>query len=110
AELTSSYIGCEYWAVELENHLLSDAEENQIPPEQRPPFAIVLFNPSETYDARISVFSGPDEHAEAVVSRTVGTDIPQPGMDLVTVESRVLGPRGQELFKVDGAIDNIVLP
>lgn len=110
AELTSSYIGCEYWAVELENHLLSDAEENQIPPEQRPPFAIVLFNPSETYDARVSVFSGPDEHAEAVVSRTVGTDIPQPGMDLVTVESRVLGPRGQELFKVDGAIDNIVLP
>lgn len=110
AELTNSYIGCEYWAVELENHLLSDSETNPLPEDRRPPFAIVLFNPSETYDARISVFSAPDVHAEAVGSRTVGSDIELPGIDFVTVESRVLGPRGQELFKIDGPIDNIVLP
>jgi len=110
AELTNSYIGCEYWAVELENHLLSDSRSNPLPPDRRPPFAIVLFNPSETYDARVSVFSEPNVHAEAIGSRIVGTDIPLPGIELVTVESRVLGPRGQELFKIEGPINSIVLP
>lgn len=110
AELTNSYIGCEYWAVELENHLLVDPEGSSITDDTRPPFAVVLSNPSETYDARVTVYSRDGELASAIESRTVGSDNPLPGEELVTVHSEVLGPSGQWLFAVDGPIDNIVLP
>lgn len=110
AEATNSYIGCEYWAVELENHLLNDNEDRPLSPDERPPFAIVLSNPSPDFDARISVYADEGVFAEAVASREVGADIQLPGNDLVTVESEVLGPNGQQLFTIDGPIDNIVLP
>jgi len=109
ADATGSYIGCEYWAVELENHLLDDAG----PPEtndERAPFAIVLANTSETYDAHISVYTGEDEFAQAVGARTVeSTEFN--GIDLVTVHSEVLGPRGNRLYgPISGDIDRLILP
>ncbi|MEZ4458853.1 MAG: IgGFc-binding protein [bacterium] len=110
AELTNSYIGCEYWAVELENHLLAGETDNPLPDDLRPPFAVVLSNPSTTYDARVTVFEADGQIASAIVDRTVGTDNPLPGQDLVTVHSEVIGPNGRQLFKVDGPIDNVVLP
>lgn len=110
AEANNSYIGCEYWAVELENHLLNDGEEVPLPPEKRPPFAIVLSNPSETFDARITVYSDDGVIAEAIGSREVGTDILLPGTDLVTVESEVIDPFGRQAFTIDGPVNDIVLP
>ncbi|AWV90511.1 IgGFc-binding protein [Bradymonas sediminis] len=109
ANATGSYIGCEYWAVELENHLLDDSG----PPEtndERAPFAVVLANTSETYDAYISVYTGPDEFAQAVGSRTV--ESPQfNGIDLVTVHSEVLGPNGNRLYgPISGDINRLILP
>lgn len=109
ADATSSYIGCEYWAAELENHLLDDGG----PPEtndERAPFAIVLANTSETFDAHISVYTGQDEFAQAVGARTVEST-QFPGVDLVTVHSEVLGPNGNRLYgPISGDIDRLILP
>lgn len=110
AEATNSYIGCEYWAVELENHLLGGESDTPLPLDQRPPFAVVLSNPSETYDARVTVYEQDGQIANAIESREVGTDNPLPGQDLVTVFSEVIGPNGRQLFTIDGPIENIVLP
>ena len=71
---------------------------------------MIADQPSTTYDARVTVFAADGEIATAIVDRTVGTDNPLPGQDLVTVHSEVIGPNGRQLFKVDGPIDNIVLP
>lgn len=116
AEATRSYIGCEYWAVELENHML---DSDDTPPElndMRAPFAIVLANPSETYDTEISVFIGPDEFAQAIPSRLVETTsfpgIPVvPGIDLQTVYSEVVSLSGRRILgPISGDIDRIPLP
>lgn len=109
ADATGSYIGCEYWAVELENHLLDDAGSPETN-EQRAPFALVLANPFQTYDAYISVYTGEDEFAQAVGSRTVESTKFN-GIDLVTVHSEVLGPRGNRLYgPISGDIDRLILP
>lgn len=109
ADATRSYIGCEYWAVELENHLLDDAG----PPESNPtraPFALVLANTSETYDAEISVYTGADEFAQAVGSRTVESN-QFSGIALETVHSEVLDADGNRLYgPISGDIDRLVLP
>lgn len=112
AELTNSYIGCEYWAVELENHLLDDNEDTGMPlPDDRiPPFAVVLANTSTTYDAQVTVFETGDRVVEAVSARTVGTDITLPGLDLVTVYSEVVDASGELLYRIEGPIQDLVLP
>lgn len=108
ADLTNSYIGCEYWAVELDNDLLND--ENALPPEEHPPFAIVLANTSTTFDAQVTVRTGDDEIAEADAQRLVGADIQFPGDDLVTVFSEVVDQEGVKLIDVSGPVDKIPLP
>lgn len=112
AELTNSYIGCEYWAVELENHLLDDNEDTgePLPADRVPPFAVVLANTSNTYDAEITVWEAADSVAQAVPERTVGTDITLPGLDLVTVYSEVVDGNGELLYRIEGPIENLVLP
>jgi hypothetical protein len=113
AERTGSYIGCEYWAVELENHLLytDNTGVELLPPEQMPPFAVVLANTSETYDAEITVFSADGEIAEADGTRLARDKSPQPGVDFVTVHSEVVGPDGQRVGDIlDGPIDGLTLP
>lgn len=112
AERTNSYIGCEYWAAELENHQLDD-EPPRVPPEEnerRAPFAVVLANTSDSYDAHISVFTGPGEFAEAVGERTVEA-VSFPGVDLETVYSEVVDGRGRRLYgPISGPIDRLILP
>jgi hypothetical protein len=113
ADRTNSYIGCEYWAVELENHLLDSSQDtgDPMPPDQRPPFAIVLANTSETYDADISVYRGDGEYAEAVGSRVVASDVALPGIDYVTVYSELLDAAGERLAgPLSGEIDGFSLP
>lgn len=108
AELNNSYVGCEYWAVELDNKLLN--ENDVIPDDRQPPFAIVLANTSTTYDAQVSVFTAEGEFATADPERLVGTDIQFPGDELVTVYSEVVDQNGVRLLSIDGAIDKIPLP
>ena len=110
AEQTRSYIGCEYWAVELENHLLYNETRNPLPPERQPPFAIVLANTSTTYDARVTVFEDAEVVAQAVPSRLVGSDIGMPGLELVTVSSEVVNAQGQRIQAITGQIKDIALP
>ncbi len=107
ARRTSSYIGCEYWAVELENHLLYD---EQIREDQLPPFGIVLTNPSDTYDAQITIFDDEGVIADAVGERIVGVDRNDPSLTLERVVSEVVDRTGRQLFVVDGPVQNIVLP
>ena len=110
AEITNSYIGCEYWAVELDNTLLND--NNVLPDAFHPPFAIVLANTSTEYDAQITVYTADGEIAEADAERTVGADIMFPGDDLVTVRSEVVDQDGNRISSIviDGPIDKIPLP
>ena len=108
AELTNSYIGCEYWAVELDNKLLNDA--GVLSPEETPPYAIVLANTSTTYDAQITVYSEEGVIAEADGERRVGADIQFPGDDLVTVRSELVDQNGVKLLDIDGPVEKIPLP
>lgn len=108
AELTNSYIGCEYWAIELDNTLLN--EGNTLPDDRHPPYAIVLANTSIDYDAQISVFTADGEFAIADAERIVGTDFQFPGDDLVTVRSEVVDQGGVKLLDVSGPVDKIPLP
>jgi len=103
---SNSYIGCEYWAVELENNLLFEERESgqSIPNDQLPPYAIVLANTSSQFDANVTVrkkagaAEDGDPFAKAIGSRTVGTDIQQPGLVKETVESELLNEQGQRLL------------
>lgn len=113
AERTNSYIGCEYWAVELENHLLDDAQDTgePMPEDERPPFAIVLANTSDTYDAEVSVYTEDGQFAQAVGSRRVGSDVSLPGIDYVTVHSELLDAEGNRLQgPISGDVDSLPLP
>lgn len=111
ATLTQSYIGCEYWAVEMENHLLYDETETEIPLDQFPPFAIVLANTSDDYDAQITVWEEEGKPATAVGARLVGTDVPQPGLQYVTVNSEVVNAAGQRIGPIiDGPAQDLILP
>ncbi len=113
ADRTNSYIGCEYWAIELENHLLDDANDTgqPMPADQRPPFAIVLANTSTSYDAQVSVYTGDGQFAQAVGSRTVASDVPLPGTDYVTVHSELVDGHGNRMQgPITGNIDHLNLP
>jgi hypothetical protein len=110
AAKTNSYIGCEYWAVELENHLLYESRESgdQIPDENLPPYAIVLANTSDSYKAKVTVWKDENTPAKAIGSRTVDSDVRSPEIVKETVHSelvndegqRLLGPINQRLVKV----------
>lgn len=114
AEVENSYIGCEYWAVELENHLLNEPNsqgKRPLLPENHPPYAIVLANTSKTYDAEITVYSADGEFAQAVPSRKVGTDMQTPADELAIVFSEVLNENGVRVGStLSGDIDKFVLP
>ena len=103
-----SYIGCEYWAVELENHLLYDGE---IGPEELPPFGVVIANTSQQYDALITVFDDVDTIASAVGERKVGLDRFDPELVEQRVFSEVVDAGGRQLYAIDdGPIQDLVLP
>lgn len=108
AELTNSYIGCEYWAVELDNVLLN--ETGVLSDDERPPYAIVLANTSTTYDAQVTVWADDGVVAEADAERLVGADFMLPGDDLVTVRSELLDQNGVKLLDISGPVDKIPLP
>ena len=91
ARQRKSYIGCEYWAVELENHLLYD---EGVTPDRQPPFAVVLANTSTTYDAEITVFGDDEVVADLVAERLVGSDVMTPDVVPTTVYSEVVSPDG----------------
>ncbi|QDG52940.1 hypothetical protein FIV42_19990 [Persicimonas caeni] len=113
ADRTNSYIGCEYWAVELENHLLNDSRDDgePLPDDQRPPFAIVLANTSDSYDAEVTVYTEEGQLAQAVGSRTVASDVSLPGIDYVTVHSELIDADGNRLQgPISGDIDKLPLP
>jgi hypothetical protein len=108
-----SYIGCEYWGVELENHLLTEERETgePLPPDRRPPYAIVLANTSSEYTADISVLTGKGEYAEALGTRTVGADVRYPGTTYVDVSSEIVDEDGDRIKgPIEGEIKDIELP
>lgn len=113
AEQSSSYIGCEYWAVELENSELYQTETGTITEDEdeRAPFAVVLANTDPNITARVSVWAAPDTYAEFVTSREVIPSREFPGEERVTVYSEVVGADGQRVGQpLSGAIDQVELP
>jgi hypothetical protein len=113
AAQTNSYIGCEYWAVELENHLLfnDSASGDPIPMDKRPPFALVLSNPSDSYQAEVTVWKDPETPAVPVGSREVFTEARTPDVVPQTVESELLNENGQRLLgPIDRELVNVPMP
>lgn len=112
AKSTNSYIGCEYWAVEMENHLLYTGSDNvNVPEDRRPPFAVVLANTSATFDAEVTVYAAEGVFAESIPIRVVGSRSRDPGDEPVTVYSEVINLRGQRVAgPLAGPIDRITLP
>ncbi|RAL20964.1 hypothetical protein DL240_14940 [Lujinxingia litoralis] len=113
AEQTSSYIGCEYWAVELENSELYQSETGAIldDEDERAPFAVVLANTDPLISARISVWAAPEEHAQFVTSREVIPGREFPGEERVTVYSEVVDADGGRVGQpLSGPIDQVELP
>lgn len=108
SELTRSYVGCEYWSVELDNALLNN--EGKLPADREPPFAIVLANTSTDYDALVNIYSEEGVIASADASRLVGSTVMFPGVDLVTVKSQLVGQDGVKLLDISGPIKNVPLP
>ncbi|MFW5966297.1 MAG: IgGFc-binding protein [Persicimonas sp.] len=117
AEIQDDYIACEYWAVELENHLLGSSEDDEgddtgepVPDDERAPFAIVLANTAD-YDAEVSVYSAEGQYAEAEESRLVTSDISFPGTDYQTVHSELVDVSGDRIGDpIDGPVENLSLP
>lgn len=107
ARRNKSYIGCEYWAVELENHLLYN---EPLQKGDQPPFGIVLANTSSTYDAEITIYDDDGVIAEAVAERVVGVDTPDPTLIPERVYSEVLDADGNRLMGISGPIDRLPLP
>ncbi len=111
ARRTKSYIGCEYWAVELENHLLY--RDGVVKDDQLPPVGIVLANPSDPYDAQVTVFDDDGVVADVVPSRVVGLDRPPQPSEAITfqtVYSEVVSPDGTILERLSGKADGLTLP
>lgn len=108
---SNSYIGCEYWAVELENHLLFDEREtgDPIPDDELPPFAIVLANTSSQYKAEVTVYESPGQPATALASRQVGTDIRTPDVFPRTVRSELYDLQGNTQ-QISGEVEDLELP
>ena len=107
SRISKSYIGCEYWAVELENHLLYN---ESIAEDRLPPFGIVLANTSETYDARVTVYDAEGQIAEAYGERTVGLDRNDPSIVFEQVRSQVVDAEGRVLRELGGPVDGVPLP
>lgn len=110
---TNSYIGCEYWAVELENHLLYEEREtgSSIPDDRMPPFAVVLANTSTSYDAKVTVLKDETTPAKAIGSRTVGSDIPMGEESPTTVHSELVNADGERLLgPIDKRLVDVPLP
>ncbi len=107
AEESRSYIGCEYWPVELENNLLFDEDETSTP---EAPFAVVLANPNAE-PANVTVYTPEGEIHEAIPEVFIPVGLPSEAFTSQTVYTQVLGaafnPIGDPLT---GPMRNVSVP
>ena len=93
ADVNRSYLGCNYWAVELPNLSLRDL--GGATPDA--PIGVVVANADEVNPAHVSVY-GPDSQLAALVGRITiqppPADLGQPSFDPVTVQSEVRDSTG----------------
>ncbi len=107
AEETRSYIGCEYWPVELENNLLYDDDETSTPDA---PFAVVLANPQEE-PASITVYTPEGDVMESVPEVFIPVGLIDPRFTSTTVYTQVLDPAGNAVGgPIEGLVENIEVP
>ncbi len=113
AEQRDDYVGCEYWAVELDNQLLhsdSDGEPN-VDPEHRPPFAVVLANTESSESAMVTVEGAGGEVVESIGEREVRGNVLRPGVEFETVYSETVDEDGQRIAGPHaGPIEDLELP
>lgn len=107
AEEANSYIGCEYWPVELENNLLFDEDETSTPDA---PFAVVLANP-QAETARITVFDPDDAVMMSIPEVYIQVGLVDPRFTSTTVYTQVTDADGNSVGgPIDGPLDNIEVP
>ncbi len=104
AERDGGYLGCEFWPVELDNHLL--LVEGESTPEA--PFGVLLANPGAEH-VRISVFAPGGAALEAIPEVVVEDPFGQGGE--VPVYTEVIGADAQRVGEpLTGPLDLILVP
>jgi hypothetical protein len=107
AEESRSYIGCEYWPVELENSLLYDDDETSTP---EAPFAVVLANPQDE-TARVTVFTPEGDVLDSVTEVYIPVGLVSPDFTSQTVYTQVVGPDGSTVGgPISGPLENVEVP
>ncbi|MEO1266940.1 MAG: hypothetical protein AAFX99_02515, partial [Myxococcota bacterium] len=107
AEEQSSYIGCEYMAVELDNALLYDDDDTSTP---EAPFAVVLSNPNAE-STRVSVFDPNGDVMESIPEIFIPVGLVDPRFQATTVYTEIIGTDGERIGEpIEGLLEDIVMP
>lgn len=106
----TSYIGCEYWAVEQANASVGEGVYDD--PDDRPPFAVSLTNSESQLDAEVTIYGPDDELVYSVPERDVRA-LPS-GLnpdETTTVYSETLDANGDRIGTPHaGPIDGLEVP
>lgn len=103
----SSYIGCEYWPVELENNLLYDEDETSTPDA---PFAMVLHNP-QAEPAKVTVYDPDGLVQESVPEVYIPVGLVDPRFTSTTVTTQILDARGEPVVEMlEGPMEELSVP
>jgi len=107
AEQSRSYIGCDYWPVELDNHLLFDEDETSTPDA---PFAVVIANPGAD-PARVTVFAPDGSVHVAIPEIYIPVGLVDPRFTSTTVYTEVIDITGNRVGDpVEGEMSGVVVP
>ncbi len=107
AEESNSYVGCDYWPVELDNNLLFDEDETSTP---ESPFAVVIANPSPD-PARVTVFTPEGGVHDAIPEVYIPVGLIDPRFMSTTVYTEVLDGGGQRVGDpLEGPLEGVVVP
>ena len=107
AEESSSYIGCEYVAVELDNALLYDEDDTSTP---EAPFAVVLSNPNAE-PTRVTVYAPNGDVMESIPEVYIPVGLVDPRFTATTVYTEILDTNGERVGEpIEGRLEGVEMP
>lgn len=102
-----SYVGCEYWPVELPNYLLYDDESTSTP---NAPFAVVLSNPNNE-PARVTVYTPEGGILDAIPEVFIPKGLVDPAFVSTTVYTELLDTNGERIGEpLVGPLEQVEMP
>lgn len=109
AEQSNSYIGCEYWPVELENYLLIEEDDEGDTSTPDAPFAVVLANPQQE-PAKVTVFTPEGGVLDAIPEVYIPVGLVDPRFMSTTVFTQVTDVTGTPQEPLEGELRDVVIP